>query len=90
MSWDDVGPNHCNMDGTPKAQPAKEPSKRGPKPRPPETLASATRKNVSLDAEAQQALSSVAEKLERKFGFRPTLTQTVLWLASRTPEELGE
>jgi hypothetical protein len=56
------------------------PRKRGPKLRPPEELALARRKNVSLDAEAQESLVAVAETLEKKMGFRPTLTQTVMWL----------
>jgi hypothetical protein len=43
-------------------------------------LALARRKNVSLDAEAQESLVAVAETLEKKLGFRPTLTQTVMWL----------
>jgi len=64
-----------------------EVKKRGRKPLPKEQLAITHRKNVSLDAEAQQALSAVSKKLERELGFKPTLTQTVLWL---TRTALGE
>jgi hypothetical protein len=34
-------------------------------------------KNVTLDADLVEALNATAERLEAKFGFRPTLSQTV-------------
>jgi hypothetical protein len=59
------------------------PKKRERKPKLPNESRRAARRNISLDAEAQAALGGIAEKLTAEFGFRPTLTQTVLWLASR-------
>jgi len=56
-----------------------EVKKRGRKPLPPEVRVE--RKNISLDVEAQTALHEVVDKLEQRLGFRPTLTQTILWLA---------
>lgn len=53
-------------------------AKRGPKPKPPEERV--VRKNVSLDENAQKLLGLVQDDLVGRFGFRPTLTQTVLWL----------
>jgi hypothetical protein len=34
-------------------------------------------KNVSIDADLVDALNAVADDLERQFGFRPTLSQTL-------------
>ncbi len=56
-----------------------EAKKRGRKPLPPE--ARVARKQVSLDADGQAALHVVVDMLEQRLGFRPTLTQTVIWLA---------
>lgn len=37
-------------------------------------------KNVTLDADLIEALNAAADKLRGKFGFRPTLSQTVRYL----------
>jgi hypothetical protein len=37
-------------------------------------------KNVSLDAEMVIMLNEAADKLQTKFGFRPTLSQTIKYL----------
>lgn len=66
------------------ARPA--PKKRGPKPKPPGTLAADSRVNVTLDRAAQEALSAVQVRLAEHLGFAPTLTQTVLWLARRADQ----
>ena len=54
---------------------------RGRKPKAPEDRKLATRKNVSLDVEAQQQLVEIQGKLTAKFGFKPTLNQVVAYLA---------
>jgi hypothetical protein len=61
-------------------QETEAPRKRGPKPKPASELALATRKNVSMDTEAQQVLAGIQDSLQHKLGFKPTLTQTILWL----------
>lgn len=80
------GQARWNGDGTPA-------KKRGPKPKPPGTLAIDTRKNVSLDADAQLGLVKLQGRLALRMGFVPTLTQTVLWLIARAESlmtEVGE
>ena len=40
-------------------------------------------KNITLDAELQDRLNGVADKLHTEFGFRPTLSQTVLYVLNK-------
>ncbi|HVG51621.1 MAG TPA: hypothetical protein VM867_08315 [Xanthobacteraceae bacterium] len=42
-------------------------------------------KNVTIDADLVEALNSMANDLESKFGFRPTLSQTVRYLIKNNP-----
>lgn len=44
------------------------------------------RRNVSLDKEAQEGLLKVQERLQGVLGFRPNLTQTVLWLITHSEQ----
>jgi hypothetical protein len=39
-------------------------------------------RNVTLDADLIEALNAAADKLRPKFGFRPTLSQTVRYLVN--------
>lgn len=40
-------------------------------------------KNITLDAELQDRLNGVADGLQTAFGFRPTLSQTVLYVLNK-------
>jgi hypothetical protein len=44
-------------------------------------------KNVSVDAEAQAALDKAKERLARRLGFTPTLSQTIKYLATHFEDE---
>lgn len=37
-------------------------------------------KNITVDAEILDMLNAVRDDLEKKFGFRPTHSQTLRWL----------
>jgi hypothetical protein len=39
-------------------------------------------RNVTLDADLVQSLNGAADRLRQKFGFRPTLSQTVRYLVN--------
>lgn len=39
-------------------------------------------KNITVDADIQDALNECASRFERHFGFRPTLSQTIRHLIS--------
>jgi hypothetical protein len=42
-----------------------------------------TRMNVSMAPEAQAAIARMQDKLTAQFGFKPTVTQTILWAMQR-------
>lgn len=48
------------------------------------------RVNVSMDRPAQEAIVSLQTRLADRFGFTPTITQTLLWLVSRADRLIGE
>lgn len=61
--------------------------RRGRPPLAPEDRAAkAPRRNVSLDPEAAALLGDVAKELESVFGFLPSLSQTVRYLAKLARE----
>lgn len=61
--------------------------KRGRPLKSPEERAIMQRKIINLDANSQQVLALLQEKLTSKLGFRPTIAQTVMWLAARANVE---
>jgi hypothetical protein len=47
-------------------------------------------KNVTIDAELVQTLNEAADGLQGKFGFRPTLSQTIHYLIKRLKQEQAD
>lgn len=46
-------------------------------------------KNVTLDADLQDALNEIADKLAGRLGFRPTLSQTIRHLINREKDAVA-
>lgn len=46
-------------------------------------------KNITLDADIQDALNEVADKLAGRLGFRPTLSQTLRHLINREKDAVS-
>lgn len=61
--------------------------KRGRPPKSPGERTLSQRKIIALDANSQQVLALLQEKLTSNLGFRPTIAQTVMWLAVRANVE---
>lgn len=53
----------------------------GRKPMPPEERRQV--KNITVDADIQDRLNELADRLEEGFGFRPTISQTLRYLLKR-------
>lgn len=55
--------------------------RRGPKPRPKGTTTTiGSRRNVSLARNDADKLNAMQDRLQGVLGFRPTLSQTLVWL----------
>jgi hypothetical protein len=44
-------------------------------------------KNITIDADLVEALNDACDRLEKKFGFRPTMSQTLRYLIKHIDKE---
>ena len=72
------GPSACSISGDAMAKRGRPPLPESERRKPKENV-----RNVSLDSDLVTALNAVADTLEIRFGFRPTLSQTVRYMVKK-------